>query len=46
MEKYQIMSPIGNPLSAPEVFNLMFGTSIGPTGALKGYAHNQWAKSM
>ena len=37
MKKYKILSPNGNVLSEPEVFNLMFGTPIGPTGVLKGY---------
>lgn len=36
IRKYQIKSPNGNDVSEPEVFNLMFGTSIGPTGALAG----------
>ena len=38
IEKYQIKSPVtGNALSEPMEFNLMFNTSIGPTGQLKGY---------
>ena len=38
IEKYQMKSPVtGNALSEPMEFNLMFNTSIGPTGQLKGY---------
>ena len=36
-KKYCICSPLsGNPLSPPMEFNLMFGTSIGPGGNLRG----------
>ena len=39
MNEYNIKSPItGNDLSDPMEFNLMFSTSIGPTGTLKGFA--------
>ena len=37
--KWNIKSPeSGNDLTAPQEFNLMFDSSIGPTGHLKGYA--------
>lgn len=37
MQKYNIRSPeSGNELSLPQEFNLMFESSIGPTGHLKG----------
>ena len=32
LEKNRIKSPSGNPLSKPHLFNLMFPTSIGPSG--------------
>ena len=36
--KYKLKSPItNNDLSEPVAFNLMFSTSIGPTGTIKGY---------
>ena len=38
MREYNMKSPItGNELSDPMEFNLMFSTSIGPTGTVKGY---------
>lgn len=37
LRQYNMKSPItGNDLSDPMEFNLMFGTSIGPTGHIKG----------
>ena len=37
IRKFNMKSPVtGNDLSDPMEFNLMFGTSIGPTGQLKG----------
>ena len=37
MRKYELKSPsTGNELSDPMEFNLMFSTSIGPSGAVKG----------
>ena len=37
MKKYKMKSPVtGNDLSDPMEFNLMFSTSIGPTGTVKG----------
>lgn len=37
LQKHDMKSPnTGNDLSEPIDFNLMFGTSIGPTGLVKG----------
>lgn len=37
IRKYDMKSPLtGNDISDPMVFNLMFGTQIGPTGQVKG----------
>ena len=37
IEKYSMKAPVsGNDLSEPVEFNLMFSTSIGPTGNVKG----------
>ena len=37
MKKYGVKAPdTNNDLSFPEPFNLMFQTSIGPTGQVKG----------
>ena len=39
IEQYKIKSPVtNNDISEPVSFNLMFATSIGPTGQLKGLA--------
>lgn len=46
ISKFNIVSPNGNPLSAPEIFNLMFGTNIGPTGLLKGYLRPETAQGQ
>ena len=41
MKEYNMKSPVtGNDLSEPMEFNLMFSTSIGPTGTLKGLLLN------
>lgn len=38
IEHYKMKSPVtNNDLSEPVAFNLMFATSIGPTGQMKGY---------
>ncbi|KAI3919743.1 hypothetical protein MKX01_000184 [Papaver californicum] len=38
MKEYGIVAPVTkNPLSDPHPFNLMFQTSIGPSGAMPGY---------
>ena len=44
--KHEILSLQGNPVSEPEVFNLMFGTPIGPTGVLKGYLRPETAQGQ
>lgn len=44
--KYSIKSPVGNELTQPEVFNLMFGTSIGPTGQLAGFLRPETAQGQ
>lgn len=37
LREYKMKSPItGNDLTEPIEFNLMFATSIGPTGQIKG----------
>ena len=37
IRKYELKSPTtGNEISDPMEFNLMFSTSIGPSGNLKG----------
>jgi len=37
VRKYEMKSTItGNDLGEPMDFNLMFGTSIGPTGSIQG----------
>jgi len=46
MKKYNVLSPEGKPISAPFPFNLMFSTSIGPTGDLKGYLRPETAQSI
>lgn len=41
MKKFNMKSPLtGNDLTEPIEFNLMFGTQIGPSGLIKGYAHS------
>jgi len=38
IQKYNVKSPLtGNDLTEPMEFNLMFSTSIGPGGNLKGF---------
>lgn len=45
--KYNITSPeANNPLSAPKEFNLMFETTIGPSGQLKGYLRPETAQGQ
>lgn len=45
MQKYNILHPItGNPLTEPKEFNLMFESSIGPTGQVKGYLRPETAQ--
>lgn len=45
--KYKMKSPItNNELSEPVAFNLMFATSIGPTGQIKGFLRPETAQGM
>jgi len=47
MEEFKITSPTtGNSLTAPLEFNLMFSTSIGPTGLVKGYLRPETAQGI
>ncbi|ORZ17136.1 glycyl-tRNA synthetase [Absidia repens] len=47
MKKFDIRSPeTGNELSVPQEFNLMFDSSIGPTGQLKGYLRPETAQGQ
>lgn len=47
MEEFKIMSPItGNALTEPLEFNLMFSTSIGPTGLVKGFLRPETAQGI
>jgi len=45
--KYDIRSPeSGNTLTAPEPFNLMFPTPIGPAGLIQGYLRPETAQGI
>ncbi|KAG1706607.1 Glycine--tRNA ligase [Nymphon striatum] len=47
VKKYDIKSPItGNELSDPIDFNLMFSTSIGPTGLVKAFLRPETAQGI
>jgi len=46
MKKYAVKSPLGNDISEPKPFNLMFGTQIGPTGQMQGYLRPETAQGM
>jgi len=47
MKKFNVVSPVtGNPLSEPIEFNLMFQTSIGPSGAVKGFLRPETAQGI
>ncbi|KAK9696099.1 Glycine--tRNA ligase 1, mitochondrial [Basidiobolus ranarum] len=47
MKKYDIKSPeTGNDLTEPVEFNLMFESSIGPTGQVKGYLRPETAQGQ
>jgi glycyl-tRNA synthetase len=47
MQKYNVKAPdTNNDISAPEPFNLMFGTQIGPSGKIKGYLRPETAQGM
>ena len=45
-QKYAILSEENHPLSFPEPFNLMFATTIGPTGKHKGYLRPETAQGI
>ena len=45
--KYKMKSPVtNNDLTEPVAFNLMFATSIGPTGTIKGFLRPETAQGM
>lgn len=45
--KYKMKSPVtNNDLTEPVAFNLMFATSIGPTGQIKGFLRPETAQGM
>ncbi|OUM59943.1 hypothetical protein PIROE2DRAFT_54824 [Piromyces sp. E2] len=47
IKKFDIRSPeAGNPVSECTLFNLMFETQIGPTGALKGFLRPETAQGQ
>jgi len=47
IKKYGALAPeTNNPLSFPEPFNLMFKTSIGPTGTIPGYLRPETAQGI
>ncbi|RUS79990.1 hypothetical protein EGW08_012255, partial [Elysia chlorotica] len=47
LKKYNMKSPVtGNDLTEPLDFNLMFATSIGPTGQIKGFLRPETAQGI
>jgi glycyl-tRNA synthetase len=49
MQEWKVRSPEGkdgNPVSEPVAFNLMFPTSIGPTGLVKGFLRPETAQGI
>ncbi|KAI3653602.1 hypothetical protein MP228_001549 [Amoeboaphelidium protococcarum] len=46
IKKFDIKSPQGNEVSEPEIFNLMFGTSIGATGQFPGFLRPETAQGQ
>ncbi|XP_053373501.1 glycine--tRNA ligase-like isoform X1 [Mercenaria mercenaria] len=47
LKQFNMKSPVtGNDISEPMEFNLMFATSIGPTGTLKGYLRPETAQGI
>lgn len=47
MRKYNMKSPLtNNELTDPMEFNLMFSTSIGPSGAMKGFLRPETAQGI
>lgn len=46
-DRFKIVSPdTGNTLSDPFPYNLMFATSIGPTGKIKGFLRPETAQGI
>lgn len=45
-QKFNILSEENNPLSFPEPFNLMFATSIGPSGKHRGFLRPETAQGI
>lgn len=45
-KKYDVKSPLGNELSEPVDFNMMFATSIGPTGQIPGFLRPETAQGI
>ncbi|ESO08461.1 hypothetical protein HELRODRAFT_154558 [Helobdella robusta] len=47
LKKYNMKSPVSNnDLTEPHQFNLMFSTSIGPSGLIKGYLRPETAQGI
>ena len=46
LQRFQPLSEAGNELGPVVRFNLMFGTEIGPTGALRGYLRPETAQGQ
>ena len=46
IKKYQMKSTMGNALTEPMEFNLMFQTSIGPAGNVKGFLRPETAQGI
>lgn len=47
IRKYNMKAPLtGNDLTDPVGFNLMFSTSIGPAGNIKGYLRPETAQGI
>eukprot|EP00040_Diaphanoeca_grandis_P010787 m.55273 g.55273 ORF g.55273 m.55273 type:complete len:743 (+) comp22044_c0_seq1:222-2450(+) len=44
--QFNIQSPSGNPLTAPDDFNMMFASQIGPSGQLKGFLRPETAQGI
>lgn len=47
MQKYEVKAPgTNNDLHDPQDFNLMFGTTIGPSGLLPGFMRPETAQGI
>lgn len=47
IQEFNVVSPTtGNPVGPPMEFNLMFSTSIGPTGLVKGFLRPETAQGI